>query len=277
MNDDEIKAFVGVKGNLSPLLPDYVTLDDILAPGGQGLVYRGRVNTAEAAVKVYFPGQVEVRVNREIAALSKLNNSHIVKLLWSGSVEIDHVCLPAVATELINGTPLNAIIQGRALQHSEIGTIVRDIAVAIDAMWQHLIVHRDLKPANILIRPNGRACVIDLGVARHIDRTPLTATGFTWGTMGYMSPEQTRAARQLTCKSDIFALGVIAVECALGRHPTRQDQLRLLSLELHNNLPREISSWKYAPLIAEMLHPRPTRRPNPKDIYQTLAEFDTGG
>ena len=65
-----------------------------------------------------------------------------------------------------------------------------------------------------MIRPDGRACVIDLGVARHLDQTTLTALGITWGTLGYMSPEQTRAVRQLTCKSDLFSLGVILLESA---------------------------------------------------------------
>ena len=240
------------------------------------MVYRGKVNDNDAAVKIYYPGQLETRVEREIEALSRLDNPRIVKLLWSGRVQIDDYQLPAVATALIAGIDLCHRINRQGLSHNEIGIIVYDIADAIAAMWEHRIVHRDLKPANILIIPDGRACVIDLGVARHIDRTPLTATGFTWGTMGYMSPEQTRGAKQLTCKSDIFALGVIAVECSLGKHPTRQDQLRLLAIGLHEYLPPQISSWEYSAILAEMLHPRPTKRPKPEDIMNILKKYSPG-
>ena len=277
MNDAEIREFLAVKENVAPLLPDNISLAGILAPGGQGLVYRGTVNNIDAAVKVYYPGQVETRVNREIEALIRLNNPHIVKLLWSGHIQIDDCPLPAVATSFINGTELNARINGQGMPPNEIGLIIYTITDAIAAMWELRIVHRDLKPANILIMSDGQACVIDLGVARHIDRTSLTATGYTWGTRGYMSPEQARAAKQLTCKSDIFALGVIAVECALGRHPTRNDQERLFSMQLHENLPSQISSWEFAPLIADMLHPHPTRRPSPEQILNALAVTMSGG
>jgi serine/threonine-protein kinase len=55
----------------------------------------------------------------------------------------------------------------------------------------------------------------------------LTAIGFTCGTMGYLSPEQCRTERQLTCQSDVFSLGVTLQECLVGRHPTLGDQQAL--------------------------------------------------
>lgn len=259
--------------DVDKLLPDHIELEQILATGGQGIVYRGTVSNIEAAIKIYFPGQLQLRIDREIDALSTLNNPHIVKLLWSGGINIEDFELPTVATELIPGIDLEHQLAIDSLNHDEIGMLAFDIADAIGAMWEKRIVHRDLKPPNILRKPEGRSFVIDLGVARHIDLTPLTATGFTWGTQGYMSPEQTRAARQLTCKSDIFALGVILVECAMGRHPTRRDQLRLFAVQLHEQLPAEINTWQYAPLLKNMLDPRPTKRPMPQEILRTLNQY----
>jgi serine/threonine-protein kinase len=275
MDEQEIRVFLENPAHIASLLPSTITIDGLLARGGQGMVYKGFVAKTEAAIKVYFPGQVQLRVERETDALLKLNNPHIVKMLWKDSLLIGDIALPAVATSLIPGITLWQVIRQGKLNHNEISMIAYDIADAIAAMWSHphRIVHRDLKPANIMITPERRACVIDLGVARHINRTPLTTIGSTWGTEGYMSPEQSSALKQLTCKSDVFALGIILVECALGRHPSRNDQASLLAMDLYKNLPFEINNWQYVELLRKMLHPRATKRPLPEEILDELKGF----
>jgi serine/threonine protein kinase len=271
---DDIKTFLTEKRSLIPLLPAGITIDEMFPVGGQGVVYRGALGATPAAIKIYFPGQLQVRIDREIRALSMLNNPHIVKLLWSDKLSIGDEELPIVATELIAGTDLATCLRHGPLPHDQIGPLIFDLADAIDAMWNIRVVHRDIKPSNILIRTDGRASLIDLGVARHIDRTPLTAIGSTWGTNGYMSPEQAAAARQLTCKSDIYGLGVVAVESALGRHPTRRNQEVLLGMGFHERLPSELAGWQHADLVRSMVHVRPTRRPTPQEIKRLLAEYE---
>ena len=258
--------------NLRPALPDDVTIDTLLSEGGQGVVYRGAVGADPAAIKVYAPGQLQTRVEREIRALRELSCPSIVRLLWSGSIPFDGQDLPVVATELVPGASLDHVLETRALTSEELGILAFDVANAIEAMWSKRIVHRDLKPPNILIRHDGRSCVIDLGVARHLGLSALTTIGATWGTLGYMSPEQTRAVQQLTCKSDLFALGVILVEASLQRHPTNRDQLRLLTMRLDENLPAEIRDWEHSTVLRELLNPRPTRRPRPDAVLEALED-----
>ena len=260
-------------GNVAPLLPPEVVLDTWLAEGGQGAVYRGTAKGAPAAVKIYFPGQLQQRIEREVDALLNLVCPTIVQLLWRGSIVVDGRDLPVVATALVPGVGLNTVIQKRRLDHDELGRLIWDVALSIDQMWLQRIVHRDLKPQNMLLKPNGRICVIDLGLARHVDRSSLTAMGMTWGTYGYMSPEQTKTVRQLTCKSDLFSLGIIAVEAAIGRHPTNYDQLRLLNAGLESRLPAQVAGWKHSALVAQLLQPRPTARPLPADVLAKLAEY----
>ncbi len=273
MTDAEIKTWLRTAANITPLLPPEVVLGDWLAEGGQGAVYKGSANGAAAAIKIYFPGQLQKRIDREIDVLQHLVCPTIVQLLWSGTITVDGNQLPVVATSLIPGMPLNTVIQKRRMDGDELGRLTWDVGHAIDQMWRRRIVHRDLKPQNLLLKPNGRTCVIDLGLARHVDRSTLTAVGMTWGTYGYMSPEQTKTVRQLTCKSDLFALGVIAVEAAIGRHPTNYDQLRLLAIGLHERLPGEVAGWKHASLLAQLLQPRPTSRPLPSEVLVKLAEY----
>lgn len=273
MGQAEIKAWLKEKTNIENLFPDFISLQSILAVGGQGVVFRGRVNHRDAAIKVYFPGQLQQRIDREVSALETLNCNSVVKMLWYGSINVFDLQLPVVATELINGTDLNNLYKQRTISLDELGKITYDVSEAIDAMWNRRIVHRDIKPSNILIGDNSRACLIDLGVARHLDDTSLTALGSTWGTLGYLSPEQAKSIRQLTCKSDVFALGVLIVECAIRRHPSQGDQLRLFALGLHQRLPEPLNSWGYSGFIRSMLNPEPTRRPKPGDILTAFSNF----
>lgn len=219
MTDDEVKEWLKDAANVSTCLPNNMTLYEPLPPGAQGVVYRGEIDGRPSAIKVYFPGHVEQRVQREVDALLAIECRCIVALHWAGSIQVDGRELQVVATELVEGASLSEILKSRRLSHEELGVVAFDCCQAIESMWSRRIVHRDLKPSNIVMTSDNRAKVIDLGVARHLEHSSLTTMGVTWGTYGYMSPEQTRFVRQLTCKSDLFALGIILVEAALGRHP----------------------------------------------------------
>ena len=258
---------------LQPLLPEEVKLGDVLDSGGQGIVYRGTAAGQDAAIKIYFPGQLKKRIDREIAALSEHRCRSIVRLLWSGVLELGGHPLPVVATEFIQGRPLAAVLDDGPLDAVALGRLAFDTTRAIAEMWSRRIVHRDLKPPNVMVRPTGRTCVIDLGVARHLNQSSLTAGVATWGTQGYMSPEQASFTRQLTCKSDLYALGVILVEAALGHHPTGRDQQTLLASGLHLNLPSGAAEWKHSELTGDLLNPDPIRRPRPSTVLKRLEEY----
>lgn len=253
-------------------LPANVRVVDVLERGGQGTVYRGAVDGVAAAIKLYTTHPYELRVDRGIDALLRVTSRTIVRLLWSGAVSFGSEPVRIVATQLIAGAPLDKVLGQRALTPDEVGAVIVDVAEAVEALWEKRIVHRDLKPSNVIL-DGGRATVIDLGIARHVDQASLTATGSTWGTRGYMSPEQCRNVKQLTCKSDLYALGVIAVQCCTQVHPTGGDQQRLLTAGLSSGLPKKAAALPFAALVARLLEHRPTRRPLPADVLRELARF----
>jgi serine/threonine protein kinase len=160
------------------------------------------------------------------------------------------------------------------MSFDEVARVGHDIADAIEALWArpHRIVHRDIKPPNVMLATTGHAVLIDLGVARHTTLDSLTITGGTWGTHGYMSPEQAMGRKALTCKSDVFALGVMLQEGLAGRHPTNRNQRMLIAGPLpptHTvaaGLPADV-----ARLIDSMVLRDATRRPLPDVIKATLA------
>lgn len=266
-------------GAVAAVLPEGFDLHGTVDVGGQGAVHRGTYRGQDCALKVYFPGQLYTRVDREVKALRELQSESVVGLLWAGEVQLGGEALPVVATEFIEGQTLAQVLGGGPLATDALAGLAVDVAGAIDAMWAKRIVHRDLKPNNIMIRADGSACVIDLGVARHVERTSLTALGLTWGTLGYMSPEQTKAVRQLTCKSDLYSLGIILLQAGLGRHPTGGDQLRLLASGFHKTLPAPLDTWRHRECLKRLLQPKPILRPDPRAVITALnpARSSNGG
>lgn len=107
IEDEDIPAFLADGDNVVELLPQGVMIEGVIAQGGQGIVYKGKVSGVDAAIKIYFPGQLKMRIDREIEALSKLDNPHIVKLHLASQITIGDTQLPLVATSLIIGEDLS--------------------------------------------------------------------------------------------------------------------------------------------------------------------------
>ena len=90
------------------------------------------------------------------------------------------------------------------------------------------IVHRDIKPSNIIIQPDGKAILLDVGVARFLTETSLTPTFAPRGpgTVGYASPEQMNNEKELQdSRSDLFSIGIVLAEAISGEHPFDIDDL----------------------------------------------------
>lgn len=255
----------------------YVELE-LLKAGGQGAVFRAhRVLQNGAArvvaLKLYASSQLEERTEREIESLRQIDAPQIVRLVDTGRVRIRGAECVWLETEFIDGSSLADRIAREPLSEAECIAIVRDIAKAVVTLWDRRIVHRDIKPENVMIRPNGGAVLIDLGVARHLTMEALTTYGMTWGTQGYLSPEQFRAVRALTSKSDIFALGVVAQEALLGRHPTVGNQRLLMTSRVAIELRCPEISVAAAALLNAMTASDPIRRPRPEQVVTRCEEI----
>lgn len=251
-----------------------------IRPGAQGSVFLARrrltlSNVAvddEVALKLYFSTVELARVEREIAAMEQIRHPSLAGLIEHGQVFISGHLLKYVAWEFVRGQPLDERIAQAPVQARLVASIGRDVSAAIAELWAKRIVHRDIKPPNVMLRHgDADAVLIDLGVARHLAEPSLTAYGATWGTVGYMSPEQSRTERNLTCKSDMFSLGVVLLEALGGAHPTSRDQNRLVlsppkSADISPLLP-----GRFAQLLDSLLALRPVFRPDPQSA---AAEFE---
>jgi len=247
--------------------------------GGQGVVFKALTVTGAAAaavaLKIYHPDQLDERSAREVRALRAIQGETIVRLHEAGSRVIRGQKCPYVATSYVEGEVLSKVIERGPLGITHVARVGHDIALAIDLLWGPRIVHRDIKPSNIMMAVSGRAILIDLGLARHLSLTSLTTSGKTWGTEGYLSPEHAQAVKQLSCKSDVFALGIVMQECLLAHHPTNRRQAPLVdggvsTTNLRAGLPENLVR-----LIDAMVSKRAFKRPSPSTIAQQLRPLLT--
>jgi len=157
-----------------------------------------------------------------IAAVAR--SPHVVQVFDYG---VDHGT-PYLVMELLQGQSLaGKLRRSGPCSPDETSRVLVQVAEALERMHALGIVHRDLKPENIFLVEGDEllAKILDFGVARVDDRallstlTPGTRTGDLLGTPNYMSPEQLQDHPGLDRRSDVWALGVIAFECLLGRLP----------------------------------------------------------
>jgi formylglycine-generating enzyme required for sulfatase activity/cephalosporin-C deacetylase-like acetyl esterase len=218
-------------------LGHYLFIETVGA-GGMGVVYRARDTRLDrdVAVKV-LPTEVArdterlARFEREAKAVAALSHPNILEI---HDFDTDDGTTYAV-TELLEGETLQEYLDhfdGR-LPWERALEIVDAVSSGLAAAHGKGVIHRDIKPSNIFLCQDGRAKILDFGLAATHDvidtegetgsiEAPLTERGAVMGTVGYMSPEQVRG-EPADHRSDIFSLGCVLYEMLSGRRAFKSD------------------------------------------------------
>src|SRR5205814_1746938 len=116
--------------------------------------------------------------------------------------------------------PPDRLMRDKQLPVDDAVRITTEVAAALDYAHRHGVIHRDIKPENILLH-DGSALVADFGIALAVSTagTRMTETGMSLGTPHYMSPEQAMGEREITPRSDVYALGCVTYEMLIGEPP----------------------------------------------------------
>ena len=245
-------------------------IDRVIGFGGMGTVYLGKNEESEqvAAIKV-LPASMSreegfvARFQREISALSKLKNPHVVELYDHGVDDETYY----YAMEYVEGQTLADRIRGDGrIPWRETIDIAIQVCSALKAAHDAGVIHRDLKPSNLMLAGDGTVKLTDFGVAQVFAGTKLTKTGGVIGTVEYMSPEQAKGSR-VTKSSDLYALGALMYAMLTARPPfTGQTALEIVQKHQYGQFdkPRryvpEIPIW-LDDLICQCLEKKPEDRP----------------
>jgi len=195
-----------------------------LGRGGMGSVWRARAIADSAVVVaiklVELQGGREgvlARFARERDLLARLDHPHIARLLDAGITASGE---PFLILEHVAGEAIDRWCARHAPDLRTRLRLLEQVADAVQAAHAQLIVHRDLKPNNILVDADGRAVVLDFGIARLLDPdgadTGITRLHGAAMTPAYAAPEQLRGEPASTAM-DVYALGLIAYELVEGR------------------------------------------------------------
>jgi len=263
---------------------------EIVAPlgaGGMGEVYRARDTRLgrEVALKVLpatmqFDPDRRARFEQEARSAAALNHPNIVGLHDVG--EADDVFY--IVSELVPGEILAAIVERGPVPTKKLLDIAVQIADGMAAAHAARITHRDLKPANIMVTPEGRAKILDFGLAKQAasagtspDGTSTvvqqTEPGMIMGTVAYMSPEQARG-KPADHRSDQFSFGLILYEMAAGRKAFDKPEAVQVMAAILSEEPEPIQRNIPAPLcwaIDRCLAKEPVDRyESTRDLFQDL-------
>jgi serine/threonine protein kinase len=247
-----------------------------LGQGGMGQVFLGlSPGGRQVAVKVIHPGyasgkQFRERFAREIEAARRVGGFHTASV-----VDADPGADPPwMVTAFIHGPSLQqAVAEGGPFSLERVCRLGAGLAEGLAAIHACGLVHRDLKPSNVILADDGPR-IIDFGIARAAEASPMTTAGMVVGTYSYMSPEQLRG-EVAGPASDVFALGCTLAFAATARVTFGDDSIVTVVYRITTEPPDLTGVTEehgFRQLVSECLAKKPADRPSLATILERLAE-----
>jgi len=249
-----------------------------LGAGGMAQVFLGASpGGRKVAVKLIRPeyaddAEFRRRFAREIAAARQVGGFHTAAVV-DADPDADP---PWMVTAYIPGPSLSdAVGQNGPLDPVQVRELGAALAEGLTAIHACGLIHRDLKPGNIILGPDGPR-IIDFGVARTANASSLTTVNALIGTYGYMAPEQL-GRKEVTVRSDLFALGGVLVFAATGHGPFDADELPAVIGRILSE-PPDLSplTGSLADILDACLDKDPAGRPDLADLIAYFSVPEQG-
>jgi eukaryotic-like serine/threonine-protein kinase len=263
---------------LATALADRYRIERELGQGGMATVYLAEdlKHGRKVAIKVLRPELAAVigadRFVREIRTIAALQHPHILGLIDSGEVNgTAYYVMPFVEGESLR----DRLNREKQLPIPDAIRIAGEAAAALDYAHRHGVIHRDIKPENILLH-DGSALVADFGIALAVSSaggSRMTETGMSLGTPHYMSPEQAMGEREITARSDVYALGAMTYEMLLGEPPFSGPTAQAIVAKVLTEAPRPLTPRRHSipPEVEDAV--LTALQKLPADRFGSAAEF----
>ncbi|WP_238705441.1 serine/threonine-protein kinase [Serinicoccus profundi] len=257
-------------------------LQERLGEGGMGVVWRAVDDGGrEVAVKVlrshiaHDDGARE-RLRREVHTLARVHHPQVAAVI---DADVDGPA-PYIVTDYVPGRPLDVVIEEQGpLGREALLRLARGLAGALQAIHGLGIVHRDLKPGNVLLVGEGERLepvVIDFGIAQVADDVRLTSTGLVMGTPGYLSPELVDGG-EITEATDWWGWAACLAYAASGQPPFGRGPMTVvLDRVVRGRVQLDGVDPELAPLLALALSPRPSWRPDAREVLEAVELYARG-
>jgi len=237
------------RSRLAAALAGRYRIERELGAGGMATVYLAQdlKHDRQVAIKVLRPELAAVigaeRFLSEIKTTANLQHPHILPLHDSGEADgFLFYVMPYVEGETVR----DRITREQQLPVADAVRIASEVASALDYAHRHNVIHRDIKPENILLH-DGSALVADFGIALAASKaggTRMTETGMSLGTPHYMSPEQAMGEREISARSDVYALGCVLYEMLVGEPPFMGPTAQAIIARVMTEEPRALTAQR---------------------------------
>jgi len=274
----EQQTVTDTAARLEPHLAERYRIQRELGEGGMATVYLAEDirHHRKVAIKVLHPELSAVlgpeRFLKEIELTANLQHPHILPLFDSGAAEgLLYYVMPYVDGESLR----TRLDREHQLPVADAIRIACDVASALEYAHKRGVVHRDIKPENILLH-DGRPVVADFGIALAVENaggTRMTQTGMSLGTPNYMAPEQAMGERDITPRSDIYALGYVLYEMLVGEPPFTGPTAQAVIARVVTEEPRSLVLQRKTvpPHVEAAVHTALAKIP--ADRFATAAQF----
>ena len=251
-----------------------------LGRGGMGCVYKAQssIDNTIVALKMMsnrvtcYPEYREL-FKSEVDTLKRMNHPSVVRIV--GEPYNDDAGNYYLPMEFIEGKTIEQHVNLHgAFSLDEAVNLMTNILEALQYVHDRNRIHRDIKPSNIMIRPDGRICIIDFGIAKdaRIGGTGKTV-GRVIGTDGYMSPEQANGMN-IDHRTDIYSIGCVFYYLITGKHAIEKSNSDYATIAniLHGNMPIPSQTKSSISSSVDSVFLKSVDK-NMMNRYQTASEF----
>ncbi len=248
-----------------------------LGQGGMATVYKAyhaQLNRYVAIKMMHHAFQENenflARFRREAQIVALLEHPHIVPVYDFN----EHLNQPYLVMKFIEGKTLKGTLVDGALTLEQVNHVMTAVASALTYAHSKGVLHRDIKPSNIVIDNENVPYLADFGLARIAEAGESTLSAdMIMGTPHYISPEQALGEKNLTARTDIYSLGVVLYELAVGRVPFSADTpYAIIHDHIYTPLPLPSQVNPDLPPSVEMVLLKALSK-DPQDRYESAVEM----